>query len=344
MTSSFTNDSIPNDEIPVLLTIFNRPDKTKAVIDNLRTIKPKRLFVAADGPRRDNSQDREKCQLARQVIECIDWECEIKKKYLEDNFGCDKAVPMAIDWFFHNVNHGVILEDDCIISSQFFSFCGDLLLRYADDERIMQISSIAPYIERAHVYDYHFSRIFRCSGGWATWRRAWANYASMIKGFSEIEAFEILKASNRDYYQCLWQYKRYLAYKKGVLNVYKKGALIKQYWGHWDYQWNLVCASQNGLCIVPEKNMMINIGFDHESTNTKNKNIVFENLKCMKITYPLRHPQFVYDDYEPERLLEIRIYKNLPIKSRFMYLFRRMLGAIYYLREILSHRSIYMTK
>lgn len=39
-------------DVPVLLVIFNRPEKTRAVIDALRHVKLKRLFVTADGPRK----------------------------------------------------------------------------------------------------------------------------------------------------------------------------------------------------------------------------------------------------------------------------------------------------
>lgn len=333
--SSLSNNCIPDAEIPVLLTIFNRPDKTKAVIENLRQIRPKRLFVAADGPRLDHPQDTEKCRLAREEATNVDWACEIKTMFLDDNVGCDPAVSSAIDWFFQNVECGIILEDDCIVHPHFFAFCGELFIKYYDDQRVMQISSLSPYAERDHIYDYHFSRIFRCSGGWATWRRAWHHFTSDIHRYSDKEALAILKAYHRDYYMCLWEYKRLRAYKKGILTVNKGGVVIKQRWGHWDYQWNLACAAQNGLCIVPERNLMVNIGFDEDSTNTKDINAVFENLQYQPLLFPLRHPVFVYADSEPERSLEKRTYRRLSFKSCCIYLLRRASGAIHYLREIM---------
>ena len=160
MPSNLPNCRIPDEEIPVLLTIFNRPDKTRAVMENLRQIKPKRLFVAADGPRRDFPQDEEKCRLARQAATTTDWSCDVTTRFLEDNMGCDLAVPLGIDWFFRSVEYGIILEDDCIVHPHFFAFCGELLERYSNDQRIMQISSLSPYSAREHPYDYHFSRTF----------------------------------------------------------------------------------------------------------------------------------------------------------------------------------------
>jgi len=325
--SSLSHSRTPNEEIPVLLTIFNRPDKTRAVMENLRHIKPKQLFVAADGPRLDRPQDIEKCRLAREVATTVDWACDIKTRYLDDNMECDPAVSSAIDWFFDHVELGIILEDDCIIHAHFFAFCGELFVRYADDQRIMQISSFSPYATRKHPYDYHFSRMFRCSGGWGTWRRAWKHYTSDMNRYTDQEALAILKAYHLDHWKCLQQYRALLKSKNGSPNQ----------WVHWDFQWNLACAAQNGLSIVPEKNLLINIGFDEDSTHTGQVNPIFENLQAQPLQFPLRHPRFVYADNEPERSLEQRIYRSLPLKSRCMYLLRRALGTMSYLREIMPY-------
>ena len=325
--SSLSNNCIPDEEIPVLLTIFNRPDKTRAVIENLRQIRPKRLFVAADGPRLDHPQDTEKCRLARKEATDIDWPCDIKTRFLDDNIGVDPAVSSGINWFFQNVEYGIILEDDCIISPQFFRFCGELFVKYFNDLRIMQISSIFPYASRVYPYDYHFSRVFRPHGGWGTWHRAWKHFTSDLNRYSDQEVLEILKGYHLDYWYCSWQFKRLIAYKDG--------SLTKQYWAFWDVQWNLACASQNGLNIFPEKNLMINIGFDEDSTHTRQMSQVFENLQVQPLRFPLRHPPFVYADSRLERSLEKKIYLSLPLKSRYMYLLRRALGAIYYLREVM---------
>lgn len=337
LLSKFSYSSIPIEEIPVLLTIFNRPEKTKAVIENLRQIKPKRIFVAADGPRIDHPQDHEKCRLAREAATSIDWACDVKTRFLDDNIGCDPAVSSAIDWFFQNVECGIILEDDCIVHPHFFTFCGELFVRYASDQRIMQISSLSPYDARTHPSDYHFSRIFRCSGGWGTWRRAWKHFISDMRQYKDDEVLTILKTYNLDYYECVWRFRAFKAYNKGITMVYRKGSLFRLYWGHWDYQWNLACAAQNGLCIVPEKNLMINIGFDEDSTNTKEANIVFEK-QIQSIQFPLRHPLLICADWQPERSLVKRLYCGLSLKSRCMYLLRRILGAIYYLREVMPYR------
>jgi len=327
MPSHPDNGFIPNDQIPVLLTIFNRPDKTKAVMENLRQIKPKRLFVAADGPRPDIPQDIEGCRLARQEATSVDWDCQIETRFLDANEGCDPAIAGAIDWFFRQVEYGVILEDDCLVHPSFFALCGELLARYGDDQRVMQIASISPYAPREHPYDYHFSRAFRCHGGWCTWRRAWTHYTADFKSYGDAEALAILQAYHRDYAKCTWLYRKLLEFNRGAL----------YYWQHWDFQWNMACYAQNGLCIFPEKNLMSNIGFGADSTHTREMNPVFEGLCVEPLHFPLRHPPLVYADGRPERSLEKKIYRSLSFKSRCMYLVRRLTGAFHYLREMLPY-------
>jgi hypothetical protein len=151
------------------------------------------LFISADGPRSHNIEDIEKCRLIRQIIDEIDWPCDLKTRFLDDNCGCDPHVVSAIEWFFEQVDYGIILEDDCVPHPHFFPFCAELFKRYAEDERIMQISGFSPAAERKYSYDYSFSRSFRC-WGWGTWRRKWDCFTALMDGYGDEEAQEILRA------------------------------------------------------------------------------------------------------------------------------------------------------
>ena len=116
------NNFVPHSPFttPVLFLIFNRPDTTQKVFDAIKKAKPKQIFVAADGPREDKEGEKEKCEQARKVIEKIDWDCKVKTLFRDKNLGCKVAVSSAIDWFFENVEEGIILEDDCLPSQSFF--------------------------------------------------------------------------------------------------------------------------------------------------------------------------------------------------------------------------------
>src|SRR4030042_4266219 len=99
-------------DVPILILIFNRPETEKKVFEVIRKIKPKVLYVAADGPRKNIKGETKRCYEARKIIDQgIDWKCKIHKLYRNDNLGCKIAVTSAIDWFFENVKEGIILED-----------------------------------------------------------------------------------------------------------------------------------------------------------------------------------------------------------------------------------------
>ena len=124
----------------ILFLIFNRPDTTQRVFNEIRRVKPTKLFVAADGPRKNKEGETERCQAARDIINQVDWDCDLHKLFRDKNLGCKMAVSSAINWFFENVEEGIILEDDCLPHPTFFRFCQELLGKYRDDERVMVIS------------------------------------------------------------------------------------------------------------------------------------------------------------------------------------------------------------
>ena len=58
-----------------MLTIWRRPKETNEVINALRKVKPKKLFIACDGPRKGNNEEFDKVQKTIAVCkEKINWE------------------------------------------------------------------------------------------------------------------------------------------------------------------------------------------------------------------------------------------------------------------------------
>ena len=149
-------NKIGNFKTPILFIIFNRPDVTQKVFNEIKKIKPKKLFITADGAR--NEDEWKKCNKARNIINQIDWECEIRKNYSDKNLGCKIGVSSGIDWFFKNVEQGIILEDDCLPNQSFFWFCRELLSKYKDDKRIGSISGSNPFtrnFQHSNSYFFH---------------------------------------------------------------------------------------------------------------------------------------------------------------------------------------------
>jgi len=161
----------------VLFVVFNRLNTTKQVFAAIRKAKPYRLYVAADGPRVAKSGEVAKVKAVRDYVrENIDWDCEVKTLFRENNLGCKYAVSSAVDWFFENEEMGIILEDDCLPHPDFFDFCAKLLECHVHDDRVSVVTgnNFQNGIKRGG-FAYYFSKYSHC-WGWASWRRAWQQY------------------------------------------------------------------------------------------------------------------------------------------------------------------------
>jgi hypothetical protein len=81
---------------PILLIVFNRPKPTQKVLDMLASIKPKQLYISADGARKNNEKDIKNCEEVRNIIKNIHWDCDVKYLIRADNWGCKKSVRSII--------------------------------------------------------------------------------------------------------------------------------------------------------------------------------------------------------------------------------------------------------
>jgi tetratricopeptide (TPR) repeat protein len=95
---------------PILFLIFNRPDETAKVFEMIRSLRPEKLFVAADGPR-EKAGEAERCAAARKIACAVDWPCELQTLFHPENLGGKVAINTALAWFFAHESEGVVMED-----------------------------------------------------------------------------------------------------------------------------------------------------------------------------------------------------------------------------------------
>lgn len=293
---------------PVLFLVFNRPDTTARVLQAIREAAPPRLYIAADGPRPNRGGEAERCVEVRRIVSNIDWPCEVRTLFRDQNLGCKMAVSGAIDWFFEHEEEGIILEDDVLPDATFFPFCDELLERYRNDERIMAISGNNPLSGYTQFEaDYFFSSLVHV-WGWATWRRAWAQYDVSMKDWPS------------------WQAK---------LSDFGQGLLFRKYWkmlfdatyagqfNTWDYQWIFTIWKHNGLSATASKNLTGNLGFGEGATHTLKVPEFVEHSPVESIEFPLRHPSSVQRDLNLERL-EQKVRFNLTYYRAFLFFIKKV--------------------
>lgn len=290
---------------PVLLIGFNRPDFMAQQIEVLKRIRPPKVYVAVDGPRDDVDEEACLCSSVRDCVKLIDWECDIKTLFRNENRGCKYGVSEAISWFFENEESGIILEDDCRPDLSFFRFATELLERYKDDMRIGAISAMNLYDWQSDkVASYHFNTHINI-WGWATWRRVWKNYTVDILKYTQ-EKDSIVRRS--------------LFSSRARRAALKSFDAVANGLNTWDYQLGFMFMSLGLLTIAPKVKLVGNVGFaDGRGTNVVGYNFdAHYLLKRGTMVFPLIHPAMVCPDVNKIREEERREYGLIPRALTFI--------------------------
>jgi hypothetical protein len=291
---------------PIAFMIFNRPDTSERVFAEIAKAKPSKLLVVGDGARTGRPGEAEKVAATRAIIERVDWDCEVLTNFSETNLGCRRRMSSGIDWVFDQVEKAIILEDDCLPDPSFFRFCDELLELYEPDQRIGQITGVNfQFGHRINDDSYYFSK-YGHIWGWATWRDRWKNHYDVdMKAWPELRDGGGLA----DLIGCPAEEK----YWTGVFERTFQGAIDT-----WDYQWVFACMLHGRLAVLPNSNLVSNIGFGPAATHTSGSGEL-SNLRTVPMQFPLRHPRGVFqcrrlDSRYFKRFLGVSLYRR--IKSR----------------------------
>ena len=302
---------------PILFIIFNRPETTKMVFEVIKQVRPTKLFIAADGAREYKVEEKELCEESRKIATQVDWPCEVKTLFREKNLGCGKAVSSAIDWFFENVEEGIILEDDCLPDLSFFNFCEELLECYRLDNRVFMISGDNFLPKSLKIKEsYYFSKMVHI-WGWATWRRAWQKYDFQMKSFPDF--------IKKNKIQEIWQDKKIQKYW-----IEKFNEIIEQKVDTWDHQWTYTIWKNEGLSIAPNVNLISNIGFGIGGTHTTNQNDISANLPREKMEFPI----IINSDIKTYDLGDVYESKILYPKNYILKKILRKIGLFKFVKNI----------
>jgi hypothetical protein len=286
---------------PIALFIFNRPDTTFRVFNVIAQIKPQKLYIVADGPR--NATEATLCNASRSVIKQITWNCDVATCFSETNLGCKLRVSSGLNWIFEQCEEAIILEDDCLPHPTFFPYCAELLERYRDVEKIHSIGGTNFQFGRnrgTHSYYFsHFSHVW----GWASWRRAWQLYDL------QMAAWPALRESN--WLLELWQDTSMVNYWRGIFDAAHLGTI-----NSWDYQWLFASWQHYHLNIVPNSNLISNIGFGENATHTREASNKLSNMKTASLNFPLKHPSQIVIDKEADRFTMQYVFNYLAGKKK----------------------------
>lgn len=266
---------------------------TRRTLQAIREAAPSELFLIANGPREGVQEDIPKCAAVREELEKIDWPCTVHRRYIEVNCGVDANFELGLDWVFEHTDRAMILEDDCVPNLDCFRFFDELLERYADNEEVWQITARAPSLpaEAFGGASYAFGA-FGPIWGWATWRRAWTAHRrrfprthdgpASLPDASGLHSSRLLTAKGERFFRDL------------------ASAPVDRGFS-WDGYWTLSTVCERGLVAYPRSNLVVNVGFGEESTNTRT---AVAQREHEPLHWPLVHPDPIELNRDVELLIE----------------------------------------
>ena len=282
---------------PILLITFNRPNHTRKVLERILEAKPQALYVFQDGAREDNDNDAVRCAEVRQVIDTL-WtnylsyavaenekqQPRLHRYYSDINLGCGPGPVTAISWFFEHVEMGIVMEDDCLAHPDFFPYCEELLIRYQKDNCIGFIGGCNYQDGQKHGNgSYYFSMGHHGTWGWASWQRVWNQFDYNLDSITEKEFASIIRYYGRD--------PRFIVYWEDMFARIKKDRMNDS---AWDYQFYFSCWKHHQLAIMPNVNLVSNIGDGIDATHTNGLSPMLYTM--IYPILPLNHPVVVKQD------------------------------------------------
>lgn len=243
---------------PIILFVYNRPWHTQQTIEALQKCelaKESDLYIFADGPRKDASDDAQQ-QIAevRQYIHSIDGFKSIHIKESPTNKGLANSIIQGVSEIINKYGKVIVVEDDIVAHPFFLRFMNETLERY---KKTQQIFAISATMERFHVPSNYKKDVFLTyrfgSWGWATWIDRWNSVDWTIDNYPLIK--------------------------------HPKPKRIKQFCKGGDDLWPMLQAQQNGeidswairmeynmslqrrFCLRPIHSFVNNIGMDNSGTH-----------------------------------------------------------------------------
>lgn len=260
----------------VLMLTYNRVNLLKKSLSSVLKVQPKKIYIFNDGPK-DDYHDIKKVYKVRKLIENIKTNSVIIKNFNKYNLGCKKANLKAINWFFRKEKEGIIIEDDCIASKEFFFFTSKMLKKYRDNKKIFCVSGSNFQSSKLSNESYYFSKHNHC-WGWATWKDRWKLNDEKISFWPKFKkSKEWDKFHKNDIEKKYWD--------KIFNNVFKNKI------DSWAYPWTLSVWRQKGLTITPNVNLVKNIGFGQQSTHSLFLQKPLKYLNNKKFSLKIIHPK-----------------------------------------------------
>ncbi len=326
--------------VPLLLLLYKKPETTIQVVNALKKVKPKLIYISINiPPKNKNKNDINKHNRVLKLINKIDWQCDLKIKKSKKHLNAYNSYKNAVKWFFKNEKEGIVLEDDTVPNKSFFIFCSKLLKRYRNNKKIAMICGTQFNSGIIKKESYLFS-YFPMMWGYATWRRTINDHDDKMKNWPRIK---------KNFFSEFTNNKMFVKYWTKIFNDgYNKKFLA------YDFQMMYSNLKNKKLSIIPKKNLVKNIGFVDEATHTKTKQW-YSEMETYKLGN-IKHPKIItpdpnYDNWINVNVFQIKHYyfikkikKYMIFRSKIVFNISKTMYKIFYYIFYYILKSFFLNK
>lgn len=314
-------------EIPVVLFIFKRKDATVKIINQIKKVAPKKLYLIADAGR--NEEEKRLVSECRTAVEnAITWPCEIIKNYASENRGVHAQIGLGAMWVFEREEKAIFLEDDNLPAVSFFRYCEMCLEKYENDPEIFWICG-TNYLQKCQPKNsasvFKSQHLLPC--GWASWAKKFNKYYDADLHLTDDPNWKrVLRSKYKDS-------RLFTQQRRSVETELNRKQEHRRY-NSWDFHQALTVRMNDFYAIVPMYNQIENIGVDefttHQPLAQKNSfNITMTQRFCGIKSYELPDTLNLPDAANLSDQFETKIGKIIlyPFKDRVIMMLREKLNV-----------------
>ena len=263
-------------DLAVLVIGYKRSVNIALILDLCKSSGISDIFISIDGPRTDDLKGVQDFEEIKKVVSefSVNFLGEIKTNFRHTNVGCAASVLSSCDWFFEHIDYGMILEDDCIPSKYFFDFARSTK-RYLEINNNVWLSCGTQFVPDEVLPSSPILSKYALTWGWVTTKEKWLEIRENLitAQTNNLIINNNLNLIDRIY----WQAGSRRAYK-GFTDV-------------WDTILVYLMQVNKKYAILPNQNLVSNIGNDFAATHTKESSI-FLNKTVGKFDEKSITPQF----------------------------------------------------
>jgi hypothetical protein len=223
---------------------YNRPLFIKDLLINLSFYTFDDLYISIDGAK-NNIKDRTLVSEVLNQVHQFSNNNKCKVLINHENRGLKRNIENTVTSLFKNHSKLIIIEDDVLVSKNFFCFMEEALIKFTTDKNIGHVTGynmVPKELLLSQESNFRLS-IFGGSYAWGTWSDRWEKYNSRISFGMIINVFIVISI----------KLKNPIPGIKWVINLLLAKFMLVDTWA---WRWFIAITLNKLFCVVPNVNLV----------------------------------------------------------------------------------------